>query len=114
MRPIRLELEGFGSFRDRAVLDATWHDEHLAWTKVLDVVTEFDPERAAQRHEELVLVFMEVPDELTLETRDLDLVIVERGEGLGTPVLVHGGEGAREVDALGLHGTSIQLVKVVS
>jgi hypothetical protein len=43
---------------DGPVFDAARYDEHLAWREVLDVIAEFDPESAAQGHEELVLVFV--------------------------------------------------------
>lgn len=88
---------------DGAVFDAAWDDEDAARRQVLDVVAELHAERPAQRNEELVLVGVRVPHELALETRDLDLVVVQGGEGSRAPVFENTCERRAQINGSAVH-----------
>jgi len=65
---------------------------HSAGLKRHYAIPKFHPERTLPHHEELVLVGMMVPGEFALDLDELDLLAIERGDGLGPPVLVEQGK----------------------
>ena len=97
----------------RPVFDSTRHDEAVARAKVDGAVAELDAEGAFQAQEQLVDVFVQVPDELALELDELDLLPVQARDDLRTPVVGDRVEMAAEVD--GVHRvappTSLQAAK---
>src|SRR5216683_4329499 len=70
-----------------AVFDAARHDDALAGAHLDDAVAEFDAKPALPDHEELVRASMVMPRELAANLDDLDLLAVDRGDGLGSPLL---------------------------
>lgn len=84
------------------MLDPARHDDHLALRELDHPVTELHAERAFENVEELVLVGMAVPDELTREFDELHVLTVELGDDLRAPVLGEGGELLLQVDLV--HG----------
>ena len=72
----RLDKDNVGfAFGDRAVLDTAGYDEELSGPESHVPVPHLDGELAARNEEELVSVLVGVPDELTLELDDLDLIV---------------------------------------
>ncbi len=80
------------SVGDGAMLDTARHDHELARPDLLDMRAELDPEPAPHAEEELILVGVMMPHELSLELGQLHVLSVERAHHGGTPVLADLGE----------------------
>ena len=92
---------------DRAVLDASRHDEQLARPEGDLAVGQPDGQGALDHEEELVGVGVGVPHELALDLDDLDLVVVQGRDDLGGPVVREEGEPVLEVDDA-CHGPTLR------
>ena len=68
-------------FRDRTMLDALWHDEHLSGTKVNIAIPQLDRKLALQDEEEIVRVVVLVPSERNLDLNDHEIVAIELTDG---------------------------------
>ncbi len=84
--------------RDRAMLDAVRHDEHLAGPERHGAVAQLDVERALQHEEEIVGVVVLVPDELALHLHDHHVVAVVGRHGARRPVFGEAAELLGEID----------------
>src|SRR5688572_24264879 len=67
--------------RHRPVLDTARDDEQLARTERHALVTQVDPEPPLEHQEEVVRLVVFVPDELTLQLHDHDVVAIVEGDG---------------------------------
>lgn len=76
---------GFG-FCDRLVFDAPGNDEEFAFVEFHDPVTQMYRQVAAEDQKELVLVFVMVPDKLTFELGELDVLAVELADDMRAPM----------------------------
>ena len=85
---------------DRAVLDATRHDEDVALAELDVSVTKLDRQPPLEDEKEIVGVGVRVPDELAFDLPDLDLVVVVVADDARLEVLVDGRELLREIDGL--------------
>ncbi|OLT19875.1 hypothetical protein BJF81_07545 [Ornithinimicrobium sp. CNJ-824] len=92
------------SVRTGAVLDATGHHEKLSWAEDDVSVTELDRELSVDHEEQFVGVLMGVPDEVTLDLDQLDLVVVDPGDQLRGPVVGEPIELLAEVHDVVTHG----------
>ena len=82
------DIKDVGFFlRYRAVLLTARDDKQLAGVKHYIPVAELDHQPALQHDEQLVLVFMIVPDKFTFYFGDLDVVAVVLGDDLGRELL---------------------------
>ena len=68
---------------DRPVLDATRDDQKLTFFQPDLPVTEIHPESPLHDQEQLVLVFMMMPDKLTLEFDEFDVLAIQSPTILG-------------------------------
>jgi hypothetical protein len=59
------------------MLHAPRDNDEVAFTQLLDALTEIDGDSSAQHEEGLVFAFMRVPIELSAEFRHLDLTVVD-------------------------------------
>jgi len=80
--------------------DALGHDEHLARADAHRAVAKVDAQLALDHHEGLVGLLVIVPDEITLQLHDLELVVVHLGDHPGLPVIAEQAEFLSEVDRL--------------
>ena len=64
-------------FSDGAMLDTLWNDEHLARTEGDVAVAHADGDAALEHKEEVVGVVVSVPNELTLDLDDHEVVTIE-------------------------------------
>ena len=92
--------------RHRTVLDAPGDNAELPFAELDVAVTEADRERALHHEKEFILPVMAVPDELTLELRELDVLSVQLSDDLRRPLVGEEGELFGEVDLVDLHGIS--------
>jgi hypothetical protein len=88
--------------RPGAVLNAARHDVHVPLTQLDVAIAELDGQAPLEDEEELVGLVVLVPDELSLDLDDLDVVVVQLADDLGAPVLGEQRELLREVDLLSL------------
>src|SRR5688572_24395244 len=86
--------------RDRLVLDAPGHDDHLSRRERREAIAELDREVAGQDQEQFVAVGMAVPGELPLRLGDADLVAVVAGDDARVPMVREAGELLGKVDRL--------------
>ena len=75
---------GFGSGH-RLVFDAPRNNEELAFVELDDSITKVDGQVAAENQEELVLMLVVMPDELTFDLRELYLLAVELSDDPRAP-----------------------------
>ena len=90
--------DGCGSMRGLAatgcgaMFDATGNDQQLAFFQPDLPVPEIHPESSLHHQEQLVLIFVMMPDKLALELDEFDLLTVQLADDFGTPVVVKLGE----------------------
>jgi hypothetical protein len=96
--------------RDRAMLHALRHDEHLAGRKRHCAIAQFDIEHTFEDQKEIIGVVVLVPDEFTLELRDHHVVAVVGRHGARREVVAEGCELFRKVDLGGHRGLRLRLV----
>src|SRR5262249_12793080 len=68
------------------VLNPLWNDEELPRRKSDLAIAELDHQATLEDEEQLVGVLMTVPDEFTLELRDLHVLTVELTDDAGAPM----------------------------
>src|SRR5687767_11077739 len=85
------------------MFDALWHNEHFPGLERDGPVLETDLHLAVQHQEDLVGVFMIMPDELALQFHELELVVVHFRDDPRGPALRESGQLLRKVDYLGSH-----------
>ncbi len=71
---------------DRLMFYAPRHDEELAFVELDDPVTKMYRQVAVEDQEELVLSLVMVPDELTFELGELDVLAIELADDTGAPM----------------------------
>jgi len=71
---------------DRFVLHAPGNDEELAFVEFDDPVAKVDRQVAVEDQKEFVLVLVMVPDELTFQLGEFDMLSVEFTDDSGAPV----------------------------
>jgi hypothetical protein len=69
------------------VFNAAWNNEELASFELHHPVSKMDIQTALQNEEQLVLVFMPVPDEFAVKLYKLDVLTVELADDSGNPML---------------------------
>jgi hypothetical protein len=79
-------------FGDRTMFDATGHDEELPLLQTDVTLPELHPESSFDHQEEFIFAVMLVPDKLTLELGQLDVLPVQLAHNLGAPVIVEESE----------------------
>ena len=77
---------------DRSMFDATGHDQQLPFFQPDLPVTEIHPESPLHDQEQLVFIFMVMPDELALKLDQFDLLTIQFANDLGIPVVAELGE----------------------
>ena len=93
------EDQDFGlGIRSGSVFDAMWHDDELARAKVNHMVAKLDAEAALPDEEHLILMLVPMPRELTSNLDELDLLPIQLGYDLRTPVFVEESELVRQTD----------------
>jgi hypothetical protein len=92
---------GFGSGH-RLVFDAPRNDEELAFVELDDSIRKVDGQVAAENQEELVLMLMVMPDELTFDLRELYLLAVELSDDPRAPAFRELLKLLREIDLVDL------------
>lgn len=95
------------SVRTRAVLDASRHDEELPGAEDDVSVTELDRQLSIDHQEQFVRVLVSVPDEITHDLDQLDLVVVEAGDQPRGPVVGESVERFAEVHDIVTHSHSL-------
>ena len=73
--------------RHRLVIDATRNDEELALFECDHSVPQMNAQLAREDEKELVLTLVVMPDKLTFEFRELDVLAIELTYDAGTPGL---------------------------
>jgi hypothetical protein len=87
-RGCRLEQENVGfAGGNGLVLDAAWNDEELPGIEPHDTPSQVDVEVTVDDEEELVFAGVPVPDELTLQLGELDVLTVELADDSRAPAL---------------------------
>ena len=89
---------------DGPVLHALWHDEHLARRQLDCAVTELDGHLPVDDDEHFVGIGMAVPDELTGDLDQLELVVVHLGDDARCPVIGEASQLVLQVDGGIGHG----------
>tara|TARA_B100000809_G_scaffold26820_1_gene23426 strand:- start:483 stop:821 length:339 start_codon:yes stop_codon:yes gene_type:complete len=74
---------GFG---DRLVFHSPGNDEELAFVEFDDPIAKMYRQVAVEDQEELVLSLVMVPDELTFELGELDVLAIELADDTGAPM----------------------------
>jgi hypothetical protein len=87
------------------VLNSSWDDEDVAFAKFDVTVAKLDRHAALQHQEEVIGVWVRMPDELALDFPDLELVLVVVADDPRRERLVEGCELLGEIDRR-LHGYS--------
>jgi len=77
---------------DGEMLDAAWDGDEVASLQVDVLVAEADEQFALEDEEELVLVWVGVPDELAVEPGESHVGVVDAGEEAWSPGLGERGE----------------------
>ena len=85
---------------DRPMLDAARHDEQLAFAQLDDAIAEFHAKRTVHDEEQLVLVLVLMPHELTLEFHQLHVLAVELPGDSGVPMVVEERKLICEIDLI--------------
>src|SRR5690348_14817720 len=80
-------------------------DEHLARSESHCAVLEVDSQRSLEDDESLVGILMVVPDEVTVDPHDLELVVIHLRDDLGLPLVGEQLEFLLQVDRSIAHGT---------
>lgn len=100
----RLQQQDRGAIGCRGpVLGSLWYDEDRAFLKVdrallSSACAKRDVDVSVEDEEELVGVGVAVPDELALDLRDADVVVVDLSDDLGAPELVEGVQSVLQAD----------------
>ena len=84
------------------VLDPLRDDEHLSTGDMDCAITKIDPQRSFYNNERLVRIFMMMPDKISLQLHNLELVVHLRND-LRLPSLLEQREFLTEVDGLIAH-----------
>jgi hypothetical protein len=92
-------------FREGLVLDALWDHEHLPRRNMGRAIPKIDPEITFYHDERLIGIFMIVPNEVTLQLHDLELIVIHLGDDLWLPLLVEQPEPLAEADRFVAHVT---------
>jgi hypothetical protein len=93
-------------FGHRTMIDSFGDDEQLTWPKGNIPLPHADGDATLENKEEIVRVDVRVPDELTLDFDDHEIVTIELAHDAWLPVSVEGGELFRKIDGRhGIHGT---------
>jgi hypothetical protein len=79
-------------FRDRPMFYCPWNDNELAFFEPDVPVSKLHAKAAFDHEEQLVFVFMTVPNELALKLHDLDELTVELADDSRAPMLVQESE----------------------
>jgi hypothetical protein len=87
-------------FGYRAVLDPLWDDEQLAWTKRDITLAHANGDVPLEDKEEVIRVFVYVPDELTLDLNHHQIVTIELADYARLPVTFESSEFVCEIDGL--------------
>ncbi len=73
---------------DGQMLHAAWDDRELALVQPQVAVAQLDEQSPLDDEEQLILVFVPMPDELAFELDQLDIRVVQLARDLGTPVVL--------------------------
>jgi hypothetical protein len=87
---------------DGAVLYPFRDDEQFTWTKRNITLAHANVDTTLENKEEVIRVVVRVPDELTFDLDDHQIVAIELADDTGLPVTFEGSELFREID--GGHG----------
>lgn len=85
-----------------AMLDPLGDNEQFTWTQGHITLAHADGDSALEYEEEIIRVVVRVPDELTLDLDDHEVVTIELAHDAWLPVSVEGGELLCKID--GRHG----------
>lgn len=99
----------------RFVLYAFGHDVQLTLPQSDAALAKVDSQLALNNEERLVRICMGVPDEVSLQANDLELVIVHLGNNSGRPLFAEEAELLFNIDGVaGIGGRELQHVGTVS
>ena len=73
---------------DRTMLDAARNDYKFAGVQVYLAITQLDKQVSGNNQEELILLFMMMPDKFALQFDELDMRIVQIAYNFRTPGIV--------------------------
>ncbi len=85
-------------FSDRAMLDTLWNDEQFARAKRDIALTHADRDATLENKEEVVGVVVRVPNEVTLDLDDHQVVAIELANHAWLPMTFKGSELVGEID----------------
>src|SRR6266850_1848212 len=78
-------------------------DDELARLDYELLVSELHAQPAFHHEEQLVFMLVVVPDELTLELRELHVIVIHFAHDLGTPLILKPAEHLGEIDFADVH-----------
>ena len=85
---------------DGAVLYPFRDDEQLTWTKRNIALAHANGDTTLENKEEVICVVVRMPDELTFDLDDHEIVAIELADDTGLPVTFEGSELFRKIDGM--------------
>src|SRR5262249_24095425 len=97
----------------RLVFHPSWCNEHLTFRNPNRTVPKVDPQFPIHDDECLVCVLVVMPEEVSFQLHELELVIVHLGNNFGLPPFIEQSELLLEIDGSIFHGAPLSAALVL-